>query len=402
MTETKRAAGPVDVVGRPSPLAFALNLFGIAVVTYSILTTHTEQRPLWVLVLALVALAAWLVRVILSFRGVAPTTRLALAMVMVFAGSIVAASTNGIGIVPVLVGVLAVVSDPSRPILVGLGVAFIGVALLTVGAVPFGTSVLVVLGLAGGIVVAVLAGISRRQFRESEAQAELLRERELTVREEKAQIDLLAQRQAVARDIHDVLAHSLGGLVIQLDAVEALLEAGDLRAARSRVADARALAASGLGEARRAVNALRDPDARPDDFDRPGSFDEAIDDLLAAHRSLGGAVELTTTGTPRPLDADQAAAFERALQEALSNARKHAPGEPVQALLAWSDDVVRLTVSNPLGDGPGPEPGSLARSGGRHGLEGMRERFAALPAGGRATAGVDGGRFIVTAEAELS
>jgi signal transduction histidine kinase len=111
---------------------------------------------------------------------------------------------------------------------------------------------------------------------------------------------------------------------------------------------------------------------------------------------------LTTTGTPRALDADQSAAFERALQEALSNARKHAPGEPVQALLAWSDDAVRLTVSNQLGDGPGPEPGTLARSGGRHGLEGMRERFAALPAGGRVTAGVDGGRFIVTAETGLS
>jgi glucose-6-phosphate-specific signal transduction histidine kinase len=68
-----------------------------------------------------------------------------------------------------------------------------------------------------------------------------------------------------------------------------------------------------------------------------------------------------------------------------------------------------LTVSNPLGDGPGSARGPvtdggrnlLARSGGGHGLEGMRERFAALPAGGRATAGVDGGRFIVTAEARL-
>jgi signal transduction histidine kinase len=115
-------------------------------------------------------------------------------------------------------------------------------------------------------------------------------------------------------------------------------------------------------------------------------------------------VELTTTGTPRELHPDQAAALERALQEALVNARKHAPGEPVQALLAWSDAGVRLTVSNPLGDDTAfaADRSPLARSGGGHGLEGMRERFAALPAGGRATAGVDAGRFIVTAEATLS
>ena len=98
------------------------------------------------------------------------------------------------------------------------------------------------------------------------------------MREEKAQIELLAQRQSVARDIHDVLAHSLGGLVIQLDAVEALLESGDVDAARSRVADARALAASGLGEARRAVDALRDPDARPADPRPPDQATDSFDD----------------------------------------------------------------------------------------------------------------------------
>ncbi|NEN04511.1 two-component sensor histidine kinase [Diaminobutyricibacter tongyongensis] len=389
---------------RPTWLSFGLNLFGIAVVGYSIVTSHSAQRPTWVLVLALTALAAWLVRLILAFRTVPAAVGLALAMVMAFAGSIVAGSTNGVGIVPVIVGVMLVVSDPSWPIRLGLAVAVISVLLVVLGAVPFDTAVVAELGLVAGIAIAVLAGISRRQFRESEAQAALLRERELAVREERAQVELLAQRQSVARDIHDVLAHSLGGLVIQLDAVEALLETGDVGGARSRVADARALAADGLGEARRAVDALRDPDAQRADHPGDGSFDDAISDLLAAHRSLGGAAELITSGTPGKLDADLAGALERALQEALSNARKHAPGEPVQAVLAWSDHGVRLTVSNPLGAHPDSDGsrGFLARSGGSHGLEGMRERFAALPAGGRATAGVDDGRFIVTAEARLA
>ncbi len=62
----------------------------------------------------------------------------------------------------------------------------------------------------------------------------------------------------------------------------------------------------------------------------------------------------------------------------------------------------RLTVSNPLGDASAAGTHGLATSGGSHGLAGMRERFDALPLGGRATAGVDADRFIVTAEATLS
>lgn len=67
--------------------------------------------------------------------------------------------------------------------------------------------------------------------------------------------------------------------------------------------------------------------------------------------------------------------------------------------LDWQNDRVRLTVSNPL---PPSGPAALAATGGRHGIEGMRERFVALPLGGSASAGVDGGRFTVTAEARLA
>src|SRR6185312_3428342 len=104
-----------------------------------------------------------------------------------------------------------------------------------------------------GLIVAILVGVSRRQARTGVA-------RERALLEERARTAALAERSRIARDIHDVLAHSLGGLVLQLDAVDALLESGKTAEAAGRVKAARGLAADGLDEARRAVDALRDPD----------------------------------------------------------------------------------------------------------------------------------------------
>jgi signal transduction histidine kinase len=387
----------VNQSGRQSPLAFALNLFGALAVGFSLVVSHSGERPVWVLVIALVSVAAWLARGALALAGVRslePT----LLVVAAVTGGIVAAPSDGLSVVPAAIAVLATVGTLRFPVLAGLGLAAVTLALVAVGAIPFGTDVAAVLAMMGGVILAVFAGLSRRQFRQAEEQAVLLQQRELEMREEAARI-------AIARDLHDVLAHSLGGLVIQLDAVEALLEAGDSAAAGARVTDARALAASGLSEARRAVAALRDPDGSGASGSvSPSAFSAAVDDLLAAHRSLGGVVDVTLHGEPVTLSAGQAAALQRALQESLSNARKHAPGEPVRADLAWNTGSVRLTVSNPLSDEAAAAPGisALAASGGGHGLEGMRERFHALPLGGAATAGVLGDRFTVTAEAKLS
>ncbi|MFF1634515.1 sensor histidine kinase [Leifsonia sp. NPDC058248] len=382
----------------PNWLAFALNLVGGVVVGYSLIVDDTEGRPTWVLVVALVSVAAWIARGIVVLLSGAGRTAVALSVVAALAGGLVAAPTNGVAVVPAAVGVLAVVSSVGTPIVIGFGLSLVTIALIAVGAVPFGSSVAAVLAMMGGVLLAMFAGLSRRQFRQSEAQAAELREQEVALREE-------ASRVAIARDLHDVLAHSLGGLVIQLDAVEALLESGDVGEAGRRVTDARGLAASGLSEARRAVAALRGPDGAPaGEPVSPDDFAASVAELLAAHRSLGAVADLTVAGEPVPLSDAQASALERALQEALSNARKHAPGEPIRVALDWlapqrgQDGRVRLTVSNPLADGAHP---SLGRTGGGHGLDGMRERFASLPLGGTASAGVRGDRFVVTAEAAL-
>jgi signal transduction histidine kinase len=345
-----------------------------------------------------------------------------------------------------------VTADLTRPLGLGLAHAAVAAVAIAFGAVPFDFPIWGIIGLEAGLTVAVLVGISRRQFRANEAQSRLLRERDLTVRQERDRLQLLADRQAAARDIHDVLAHSLGGLVIQLDAVEALLEAGDVDGAARRVSDARALAASGLDDARRAVVALRDEptpnDAVPVVTEPLAS---SLGALIDAHRAFGGTAEFTMAGEERPLDAPAATALRRALQESLSNARKHATGEPVSVRLVWTGTDVTLTVENRMNDllvarqagaGAGARTGAetgavaqtgavartgaetgavaqagavaaagararagtgmLASTGGGHGLSGMRERFAELPNGGTVRAEADGSRFVVVAEAKLA
>jgi signal transduction histidine kinase len=227
------------------------------------------------------------------------------------------------------------------------------------------------------LVVAVLVGISRRQSRVAVA-----RERELL--EERAHTAALGERSRIARDIHDVLAHSLGGLVLQLDAVDALLESGKTTEAHARVTAARGLAADGLEEARRAVDALRDPN---DSANVAG----AIEELVVTHRSLGADGSLTVTGDPGELSPDASGALRRAAQEVLSNARRHAVGEPTALSLDWAPDAVTLTASTPLASGA---PGSS--TGGGRGLVGLRERVAAL--GGTASWAVHDGAFVVTAQ----
>ena len=191
-----------------------------------------------------------------------------------------------------------------------------------------------------GIVLAGFAGLSRRQFRLTEQQARAAS----GARADHARGGAPGWR--LARDLHDVLAHSLGGLVIQLDAVDALLEAGDATSARERVVAARGLAADGLAEARARSPRSRDPDGGrrrrrdrhrlPRDARRPGR--RAPLRSAASPRCTSRVRRARST-------AAQATALQRALQESLSNARKHAPGAPVTPRSTGRMNGVLLTVS---------------------------------------------------------
>lgn len=376
-----------DVLLPRSTFGRGLSSVGVAVVAFEDTRRFVvHDLALWMFVVAAISVLAWAAVVILTRRP--GPVLLTLLSIMVVAGGISGAATDGVEVVAAAVGLLSVMREPKVPIMVAVGYAVAAAVAVGVGAIIVPFAVLGIISMEFGLAVAFLGGLSRRQFARSERQALRLRDAELLAREEQARIDVLAARQGIAHDIHDLLAHSLGGLVIQLDAVDALLEAGDTGAAAGRVRDARRLAADGLSEARRAVAALRDG---PADDPVPVSGADLVDGmnaLVAANRSLGGSVELVEAGPRHEVNGRLAAALHRATQEALTNARKHAPGQPVTIRLDWGAGDVALRVENAV------VTGSTDTTGGGHGLVGMRERFAALP-GGVATAAVESGLFVV-------
>lgn len=395
------------MIPRDRRLPLALHALGMAVVGYGVLAGRlVDRRGPWVAWTTAVAIVAWAVVQLLPrparlHRGAPPARRAAI-LVGVAVASVSTAPTNGVHLAPQAVLLIAAFSDDDEPVWLGVTAALTALVLTPLGAVlSHGSPALSYLA---AVAVWVLIGITRRQAGAAVARTRELEARQLEAREQAARAGALASRQAAARDIHDVLAHSLGGLVVQLDAAEALLESGRIGDAQTKVSQARSLAADGLADARRAVAALRTPSEVGDPREGGGpsaaatsDLRDAVERLLRVHRELGGeiAAPLDVSGASVTLPGPVAGAFERALQEALSNARRHAPGAPVAASLVASGGFVTLTVSNTVA----PGRRTVARDG--HGLAGMVERFAALP-GGAAEAGERDGRFVVSASARAA
>jgi len=233
------------------------------------------------------------------------------------------------------------------------------------------------------VVVGFLAAAGRRQYMLRAEEAELRLADGERAREEHARAAALAERANAAREIHDILAHSLGALVLQLDALDAVLDAEptDRGRATELLTRARSLAVEGLSEARQAVGTLR-TDAPP-----------LIDGLRQLVDAGAGGTELEISGAPRPISAEGAVALRRTAQEGLTNAAKHAPGGAPKVQLAFLPAEVVLTVTDTGGNHNGA-PGSLALTGGGYGIEGLRERAELL--GGTLTAGPLGAGWQVT------
>lgn len=381
----------------------ALNILGAVVVGAWLLSGNIVDGRLApsVLALSLVTLFAWLVRVAVPLRW--KVARDVSVIVMILGGALATDSTNGLMITPVLIGLGALASDIERRLTAAIVLVLMAAAIVSVSAIVMREPPAVVVGVLGGFALAFVVGLSRRQNRLA-----VLRERELIAQQaeierEQHRSALLADRARIARDIHDVLAHSLGGLVIQLDAVDALLENGRVDEAAQRVTAARRLAADGLGEARRAVGMLRDPGPEPAatpgaaDSDDVASTDslaapDALTQLLAAHESLGGRVLVEGADFLNHLDVRHRRALAAIARESLSNARRHAPGEPVTVLFSHDParGVVRASISNAI-------TGPASHQGGGHGVTGMRERFTELGDASTLAAGAHDGRFVVEA-----
>jgi len=184
---------------------------------------------------------------------------------------------------------------------------------------------------------------------------------------------ILDERQRMAGEIHDTLAQGLTGIITQLQAAEQA--SGDPAGWRRHVAAATRLARESLSEARRSVQALR-----PEPLER-ARLSEALTGVAERWSALHGiAVQVTTTGTARPVWPDAEFALLRAAQEALANVGKHARATRVGLTLSYMDHEVALDVRD---DGRGFDPGRLTGDGPGHGAGGfglaaMRQRIEGL------------------------
>jgi signal transduction histidine kinase len=325
----------------------------------------------------LVGTAAWVLRTVAARPG--SRTEDGLLLVMLLTGGLAAAGTDVAGFAPALVGVLTVVAAPARPARQVAGAVLLAGGALGAGLALASASRTLALVLLGTLALVTLAALTRRSARRGESAERAALEQRLAAEQERARSAALEERARIARDLHDVLAHTLGGLVVQLDALGAELEAGRADDARDRADRARDLAVSGLDEARRAVAALHGTDT---------DTLAAVQALLRTHRSLGGTGDLETTGVPAT-DPGTVDVLRRSAQELLTNARRHAPGAPVHLRLEHGGGT-RLTVAVPrVAEGPARSPG------GGTGLLGLRDRVTA--AGGSVT--IDASDpFVVTVE----
>lgn len=206
---------------------------------------------------------------------------------------------------------------------------------------------------------------------------------------ERQRAALAEHRAEIARELHDILAHSLGAMVLQAEAAEAMLDR-DPERARRPLHHVQETGRDALQEIRALLAVLRTDDPWSADAD---SALAALDPLVARLRDAGLPVALDRRGTGE-MPPEVARAVYRVTQEALTNVVRHAGAVPTRVLLSVAENQVTLDIED---DGVSASTGA---TGGR-GLVGIRERVAAC--GGTVAAGpTDAGGFAVRAQFPLS
>ena len=206
----------------------------------------------------------------------------------------------------------------------------------------------------------------------------------------RAMTAVLEERTRIARELHDIVAHSVSLMVVQAGAAEQVVD-DDPDLARRSLGSIRRTGTEALAEMRRVVEVLRDDGAPPGLSPQPGLA--AVPDLIEEARASGLAAALHVDGDPRDLPPGLDLTAYRIVQEALTNVRRHARATEVRVGVEFADDELRIEVRD---DGVGSN-GSVDRGG--HGLAGMRERAALY--GGSVDLGSTAPGFVVRAALPL-
>jgi signal transduction histidine kinase len=361
---------------RPA-LVDALVAAGLVVMTLvESVTSETNRAPSVhaVLSTAVMAAVAWRRRFPLTVVGVVVAGVLIIdpnGQFAVFAALVIVSLTAGMEL------------DPPR--------AWVGLVLLLV---PFWVSYALTEGAVSDFVAVTvlyggswLVGQTLRERTRRSVEATERAERAERERRAEAERAVAEERARIARELHDVVAHSISVIAVQTQAVRRRLgpeharEADDLRGVE-------ATARQAMGEMRRLFGVLRADGERPSLAPQPGL--DQLDRLVAETQGAGQPVEVVVEGTAVPLSPGLGLAAYRIVQEAVTNVRKHAPGGQVTVRLRYGEADLDVWVE----DTGGP-PGDPADAGGL-GLVGMRERVALY--GGTLEAGPrPGGGFRVRA-----
>jgi signal transduction histidine kinase len=357
------------VVGRDSPGAPPTSLwFAIPTVAVLVLPLFARRRfpfaapaAYWVLV----AVISFGDGVLLAFIGSLGLVGLASAFLL---GNLRDPRKAGVGLVIVLVGIVILVYNIPGPL-------------------PVGDYVFIPLR----FVVAWVAGYALRERAEQAEAAEMRAAHAERERESAARVAVAEERSRIARELHDIVAHAVSVMVLQVGAVRHKLPDA-LAEDRDALKSVERAGRTALAEMRRLLAAMRREGDEAELVPQPGL--DGLDSLLDEVGRAGLPVELHVDGNPVPLPRGIDLSAYRIVQEGLTNALKHAHASDADVIVRYRPDELEIEVRD-------NGHGSATSDGLGHGLVGVRERVKIY--GGKMTAGkaTDGG-FVLSTRLPIS
>ncbi|MCO5972550.1 sensor histidine kinase [Actinoallomurus soli] len=294
-----------------------------------------------------------------------------------------------VGDLAVLIALYSVAAHSTlRRLLVAAGVVELGVAMATDQWVPRVHLWKAFVLLSGMTTAAAVIGLNMRTRRAYLASLEDRAARLERERDQQAQIVAAEERARIARDVHDIVTHSLSVMVALTDGAAYTLPTAPERAADA-VSKASEIGRQAIAEMQRVLEVLRQDAPAADRLRRPQPGLSQLDALLTEVRAAGLPVEFTVAGRPPAMASGAELTIYRLVQEALTNVRKHTPaGTTARVRLEYAAEQVDVEITD---DGSAAALAQAGRPRAGHGIAGMRERVAVY--GGRLRAGPlpDGG-----------